>query len=171
MRTIEKTVYKYNELLESAQARAREWYVENVCHDDMPFLSEDMQYRLDELLKQYKIKSDNARPQYSLSYCPGDGATFIGDIKWRAWQAEIGVNGNYVHERSFQIWNAESVKTGKDITDKAYRELHDIIVKIGEELAKHGYNVIESMQEDEYVAEMLTVNEYEFYEDGTRYFG
>lgn len=168
MRIVETKVYSYSELSEEAQEVARDWYRE---HDDMPFLYEDMEYRLGELFKEYGITDKGTQLHYSLSYCQGDGASFTGDIEWKAWRATIGQNswGNhYSHSKTVDVKEMNSLKTDKDAPDETWGKLQEIVEEIGDKLAKHGYEVIEHLRSDENVEDLILANEYEFLEDGTR---
>jgi len=168
MRTIQTNLYKYDELNSEAQEVARNWYKDG---DDMPFLEEDMEYQLDELLKGYKIKPINVEARYSLSYCQGDGASFTGNVEWGAYRATITTNqwGNhYSHSKTVTVSELNSLKTDKDAPVKKWEELQSIIEDIGDKLSRYGYEAIEAAMSDDNVADNILANEYEFTEDGKR---
>lgn len=168
MRTVEVKLYQYNELSEEAKEKAREWYREG---NEYPFLYEYMQERLAELFEEYKITDKGTELHYSLSYCQGDGASFTGDIEWKAWRATIGKNSwgtHYEHSKSVDVKELNSLKTDKDAPDETWAKLQSIVEEIGDKLASDGYDYIEYEDSDENVAELIEANEYEFLEDGTR---
>ena len=75
MRTETKTytVYKYEELSESAKENVRKWYLEG----QEPYIfTEDCEMMLNEL-----FPNSDLHVQYSLGYCQGDGLNIYGDIE------------------------------------------------------------------------------------------
>jgi hypothetical protein len=142
--TTEHTVYNFNELSKEAQAVAieKQREFENEVMND--WLSDDLAYKLEELLKQHKMKCDDPKIYYSLNYCQGDGAMFEGTIYWKSWKVEARQSGHYYHYNSKTFWNTESVKTGRDMPDETAKIFNDEYVAICQELEKYGYDCIET---------------------------
>ena len=169
MRTIEKKVFYFDELSDEAKQKAIENYREGL---DFPWLTDDMVYHLEELLKEAKIKYDfTPNVYYSLGYSQGDGAMFEGTFYWKAWKIEVRQSGHYSHYNSKTFRNAESVKTGKEITDKALKEFDAVYVEICKKLERYGYDAIEDATSDESITTYLQEEFNEFYEDGSTYYG
>lgn len=163
MKTIETTVYSYDELSDDAKEEAREWYREG---NDYAFLSEAMREYAGELLKENKIKSDDFKVYYSLSYCQGDGAMIEMSGYWKAWHVSVKQSGYYNHERSTDITLA-SVKTGDYAPDKTAKDFEEnIYIPMCLKLRDWGYNFIKSEDSDENIAENILANEYTFTIDG-----
>lgn len=144
--TTKHTVYKLNELSDEAREKAIEKHRELLNDIIGNELLDEMEYRLDELLKQYKIKPINTQIRYSLSYCQGDGASFTGDIEYKAYRGNVVTNGwgnHYEHWNSVDVGELTSKKTDKDAPERVYDELNNIVHNIGKELEKLGYSVID----------------------------
>ena len=168
MRIITKNIYRFDELSEEAQARAISDYRENMEHY---FLGEDMMERLSELLTEHNIYGVDTQVRYSLGYSQGDGASFIGDIEYKGYRADITPNqwGNhYQHSRSVSVAEMLHLETNEDAPDELYKELEGIVEHIGDALAKYGYDWLERAESDEAIIDEILANEYEFYEDGGR---
>jgi len=161
MKTITKDykVYTYDELSKEAKERARQDWIED---DELSFLSDDMQYKADELVKEAGIKGDVSRVFYSLSYCQGDGAMFEGDFEWKDHNIKVRHSGHYYHENSKDI---EMTKDG-EWTDEKEQEFDAIYIDICQELAKYGYDCIETSQSEENIRETFLANDYTFLENG-----
>lgn len=71
--TIEKQIYSFNELSETAKEKARREYLDN--YRDTQWFSEDCEYRLNELFPNSELNVE-----YSLSYCQGDGFNIYGKM-------------------------------------------------------------------------------------------
>ena len=76
-RTIETTVYKFNELSEDAKQVAIAEYRDGIMYEDLEIFMNDELYNL---FDKYKIEDMGTTVRYSLSYSQGDGASFTGDI-------------------------------------------------------------------------------------------
>lgn len=165
-REIVTTVYTFDELTAEAQQRAvDDWN----ASDDMPFLSDDMHEYAGELLKKYGFKSENASVFYSLSYSQGDGAMLTGDFSYRGYTFTVEHYGHYYHYNSKQITEITR-NNGQDISDatwsKMFNEFEPKYVELCKELEKYGYDLIESAQEFDNVADLIRANEYEFTAEG-----
>lgn len=167
--TTEHTVYTLDELSPEARAKAIENRQQAEWEYGMEWLEDDVRYKLDELFKQHGITDKGTRLHYSFSYSQGDGASFTGDIEWKAWRASIGKNqwGRYSHWNSVGIDEMTSLKTDKEAPEDTQDKLLSIIHDIGKELERYGYDCIETYTSEENIADMLSGNEYEFYKDGT----
>jgi len=156
------TVYKFEELSAEAQELAIQKWNEQ---DDLAFLSDDMDYKLDELLKEHHITSDDATPYYSLSYCQGDGAMFQGKLNWKGYYVDIKQTGRYYHSHSKEI--DICTEENEQVADAFYQEFEEIYQSICTTLEKYGYDCIETAQSPENVADILQANDYDFTLDGS----
>lgn len=162
--TTTHTVYNFDELSDEAKEKALNYFRENNWYD---FLGDDLQYKLEELLKDNNIHFDELpKVYYSLGYSQGDGVMFEGTVKWKYYTVEIRQSGHYYHYNSKQFWNFENSRTGREVSDKVYKQFDELYVRICKELEKYGYDIIEYEQSEEYLKEMIEGNEYEFTEDG-----
>ena len=167
--TTEHTVYTCDELTKEAQTRAIDDYRQSEWETGLYGLEEDMTEELHRLLKQHKITPVNVTVRYSLSNCQGDGASFTGDIEYKAWRATVGANHwghHYMHWNSVDVSEMTSMKTDKEAPDETLRELDQIVHDIGRELEKYGYDCIEDALSDETIIDTINANEYEFTIDG-----
>lgn len=167
MKTKTINLYSFNELSKEAQEKARaEWASKN----DYPFLNEWMTERLKDLLAEHKIKSDDMKVYYSLSYCQGDGAMFTGEFIWKKYTIFITHSGHYHHSNSKSIEIHETNNLGIDIGDdyepKVYADFEKIYQKICKELERYGYDLIETEDSMENFKEMCDANDYFFTMDG-----
>lgn len=163
MKTIETIVYTYDELSKEAKEKAREWWNND---DDYPFLSESMDNHATYLLTKNKIKADDIKVYYSLSFSQGDGAMIQMRGMWKSYTFKVTHSGHYYHYNSKEI-DLESTKTGNDASDKTYEEFNNLYVEICRQLAQYGYDEIEYLSSEEAVAETLMANDYQFTIDGT----
>lgn len=159
-------VYKFDELTKEAQERALDYFRES---EDFPFLEESMQYKLEQLLEQSKIRYDETPTvQYSLSWSQGDGAMFYGRVYWRQYTIDIEHSGRYYHynSKTFDI----NLTNGNNISGKVYerveQEFNELYVDICHELERYGYAEIDYILSEESIKELIDANEYEFTEDG-----
>lgn len=167
--TTEHTVYTIDELSEDARARAIEDYRQSIWESGLDDLEYEMELKLEELFEQHGITDKGTQLRYSLSYSQGDGASFTGDIEWKAWRATIGTNYwgvRYKHWNSVEISEMTSIKTDKDAPQATEDKLMDIIHEIGKALERFGYDYIECITSDETILENIRANKYEYYSDG-----
>lgn len=165
--TTEYTVYTFDELSTEAQARAIEDHRNGM---DYPFLTDDMSYRLEELLAENKIKYEfTPNVYYRLAYSQGDGAMFEGTVNWKQYTVTIKQSGHYYHENSknldIDLTNGNNISMA--VYERVESEFNEIYVAICKELARYGYSIIEDATSDESISTYLTEMEYEFYEDGS----
>lgn len=181
----ENIIYSYNfsELSENAKKVA----LENHRYD---FCEENLLYFCEEITSKIKSIFEDAKFYYTGFYSQGDGAcfTFKGLNFEKAFEEfeqenitfsnEVkeflkenftckGVHyGRDYHENSISIeWNCENEKLDKEI-----QEFADCLESLRYSLCKKLYARLEALYEDfisdEYVAEGLEMNEYEFLESG-----
>ena len=166
MKIIETKVYTFDELSDEAKETARAWYREG---NDYPFLSDYMQEEAGELLKKAKIKTDDFKVYYSLSYSQGDGAMIELEGTWKAWNVKVTQSGHYSHERSTTI-ALSSMKTGEYAPEEKEKDFEEnVYIPVCIALKKYGYECIEYENSNESVDETIQANEYTFTEDGTRF--
>jgi len=166
METITKVynVYTLDELSDEAKDKARDWYR---MGNQFDFMGEEMQYLADELLKENKIKCDDASVYYSLANCQGDGAMIEINGTWKSYSVGVKQRGHYHHYNSKEI-TLESIKTGKDADEKVYNEFNALYVDICQQLERKGYDFIDAENSDECVDDNISCNEYTFDIDGNR---
>lgn len=159
----EHTVYNFNELSQEAKEKAIEQFRDN---ENFYFLSDDMQYHLEGLLKDNKITyGELPKVFYSLSWSQGDGAMFEGRIYWKSYTADIKQSGHYYHYNSKNI-ELYSTKTDKEASDKVYDQFNDLYVDICKKLERYGYDCIDYALSEEAIIETIEANEYEFTKEG-----
>lgn len=197
MRTIELNVFNYEELSDSAKAKARDWYRQDDegLHPDWDdFLQEDFKL----IANIFGIQNFNL--MYSGFSCQGDGACFTGeytyqtnmlarikeefptsetlyDIAQRLFEVQrrnffcVRVNikhsGRYYHKymTDFCIERDD----GKYLAKESEKE----IIEALRDLMGYFYNCLETsyweLVSDKSVEESIINNEYEFYEDGSKF--
>lgn len=176
MKTITKqyNLYSFDELSQEAKDKARAKFNE---HDDYPFLSDDMNEKLHELLEENHIKDTNDTSKagttptpvlYSLSYSQGDGCMFEGRYEWNGYNVSIRHSGHYYHEYS-KILTITDEEGNEPETNEPEEAFDVLYVAICKELEKYGYSIIEYNQSEECFAETCEANEYTFLSDGTMF--
>jgi len=159
MKIKEIQVYTIDELTPEAQEKARQNYI---ADEDYPFLEEDMNYKLDELLKEEGITSDKTKVYYSLSCCQGDGAMFEGYLKWKNYTVNIKHSGHYYHSNSKTLEILEDTEEQAE-ADKTIYDLFEVVYyRICKELERYGYDVIETNDSMENFMENCRANDYTF---------
>lgn len=179
MRTVENTVYSYDELSSEAKHKVREYFRDMLINDAYTWMSESLEDYLAELLAKNKIKTvEFVGLYYSLSYSQGDGVMFVGTFQKGAWEYEVKHYGSYYHENSKTIDSITSIKTGEEPRTseawrKAFEQFEPVYTKICVELKRYGYEMIEAAGSDEAVDEYIGDNsaDYEFNGDGSIYYG
>ena len=156
-------IYKFKELSAEAKEKAISKYREDL---DFPFLKEDLNEYLKQLLKENKINGE-PRLLYSLSYSQGDGVCFTGTFKWKNYHISIVHNGHYVHKRSTDIFMETAF--GNDAKEEAYNQFKELYFDLCDKIEEDGYKIIEEEQSDERISETLKINDYEFKENGEWY--
>lgn len=170
MKTKKINIYELSELDEKAQKIAHQnWRQEQ----DYSFLKDDLTYKLNELLKDNKIKIvGDTGVLYSLSYCQGDGAMFYGEFEWKKYTVYIKQSGRYYHSNAKLIEIHETknlgIDIGEDYEPKVYADFEKIYQKICKELERYGYDVMETNDSFENFSEWSLENDVEFLLDGTK---
>ncbi len=168
VREITQQIYKFNELSKGVQRKVIEEYKKNI---DYPFLEDGIKDKLNELLLKNDIKTiSGLEVYYSLSYCQGDGACFIGVFEWKNFKIYVEHSGNYYHYNSKTI-DINNKETGEEPEnyEEVYKNFNALYIDICKELEKVGYEYIEEENKDENIKDNIEINEYEFYENGERF--
>jgi hypothetical protein len=158
MRTEQVTIYTFDELNDAAKDKAREWYRKNL---DYPWLTESMnsvKYFCDEFgvsIKNYSIGA------FSHSYIETDveNSNFRG-LKLKNVKRNNMPTGYYLDCDLRETFYNEFKRTGNALY--AFNEAIDAAVRSIVSDAEYQYT-------DESIDEMLTINEYEFTENGSIY--
>ena len=167
MRTIQQTVYTFDELSEKAKEKAIQKQRDFEEEFGLPSLLREYLYdTLKQQLKKYDMSCDKPKIYYSLNYCQGDGAMFEGTVTYKNYVATITHSGRYTHYNSKDI-ELLTIK-GNEVSSHKQEEFDALYVTICKELERAGYAFIEDYLTDESMAEDIRANEYEFYEDGTQ---
>lgn len=154
------TLYSFDELSKEVQAKV----LQNFRNDDeCEYLPSDMQYKIEELLKENSITGD-ARVFCSLSYCQGDGAMFEGYFNWRGYNVKIKQSGKYYHYNSKDITITDD--NDNDIDGQIYEDFNTLYVSICKELERYGYDCIDSHNSDENITDIIQANDYLFNDKG-----
>jgi hypothetical protein len=167
---IQKTInlYSYEELSEKAIEKALKQHIEN---NDFCFLKDDLTEQLKEKLKENNIKviHEDLTLRYSLSYCQGDGLSFIGTFEYKelTLKLKMGHLSNYYsHSNTIDISAYNSI-SGDDVDNgETFEEFKIIFFKICSELEKAGYEIIEFENSEENFKELCELNNYTFKENG-----
>jgi len=178
----EKTikVYDFEELQEDIQEKVLNSFREN---NDFYFLEEDLTEHLEEELQKHKIKAvDKPKLRYSLSYCQGDGLSFVGDFEFkgiRFYLREGNLSNYYCHSNTINInmeyeynqdydedFTEELQELKEKENEKIEEEFTEIFHNICKTLEKVGYEHIEYENSEENIKDYIEANEYKFLENG-----
>ena len=187
MKTIQ--VYNFNELSQCGKETAiKNFRGEGEIHLD--FFNDEAK----EIISQRGFKG-NIKLQYSLSNSQGDGLSFgcdyfdseklheifvevLGTGKDKTIEVILNnsyfkLNGNSGRYCYANIGDLEyifddniSAPNIEEVVGKVEEKLVEIYLDLCKELENIGYNEIEYQYSDEYISELLEVNEYEFLENG-----
>lgn len=191
MKTI--NIFNFNELNDSAKQTAINNYRNNYYDYNMESFNEYAK----ELIQEKGFK-DKIVMNYSLSYSQGDGLSFsannynkikdifieiLGENKTKTIDTIMdncnfivkGNTGRYCfasfndveYELSFYA-NVKNPKRIYEIIEKVQNKISEIYVTLCNELEQIGYADIEYQNSDEYISEILEINEYEFLESGQK---
>jgi hypothetical protein len=187
MRTI--NIYKFNELSNEAQKNAVT-NCQNKFEIDLDFFIDDAKMQIVEQGFYGKIDL-----QYSFGNSFGDGLSFsceyfdtkrlakifeniLGERKQKTIDLIINncnfnLFGNtgrycYAHINDLEFIFDDNINAPNiiEVVKKVEDELKSIYVNLCKKLETDGYNEIEYQNSDEYTAELLEINEYEFLENG-----
>lgn len=160
-----RSVYTFENLSEEAKEKARDWF--RAQHDD-PMLQSHMINLLGERLEEAGFKVNQYGGQdldvrYSLSYCQGDGFSFLGDLERGGKRYKVTQSGRYVHEMTM-----DAVEITEEGEEKEAPEVLEELRKIAREMAQAGYKEIEYQNSAEYIDESMEANGYTFTKEGKR---
>jgi hypothetical protein len=164
--TTTHTVYSFDELDDTAKAKAIEKQREFEQEFSNDWLPDAMADKLAELLEANGLKCDDAKIYYSLGYSQGDGAMFEGTVSWHKYRVDIRQNGHYYHYNS-KHFDVTDEDTGDYADNNIEMEFNDIYTDICKDLERYGYDCLEQAESDETIIDSINANEYEFYSDGS----
>lgn len=166
VKILEIPLFTFSQLSKEAKQKAIDKYYES---EDYPFMEDDMKEILKATLDKMKVKYEEVKPLYSLSYSQGDGFCFTGKI------SKDGITLKLTH--SYRYYFAKSVdmsfvdKDGEEIDEEKevekVKKLQDIYFSVCKTLEKHGYAILEYRMNFEEMAELCEANEYTFEADGS----
>ena len=194
MKTIEKTVYTFEELSEKAKEKATNYFIES-------WLDTDDYAELDYFNSMLEEKGF-MEPKISWSgfWSQGDGASFTCNFvdidayikaynltdknhkmflaAWkRGWVENIEItktSSRYSHENTMDIsWNCNLQKSSSKWIEDIFDGIVQNILATAKDLAREVYKGLEEQYEycssEEYIKEMYNNNDMEFFGDGTIY--
>jgi hypothetical protein len=186
---IEKLAYKYEELSESAKERVR---MDNGVND-AEFITEDLKYQFEEILKEKYPYFTSPEFIWSLSNCQGDGLSFSADFdlgsylkvfyptlaNWKkdcileSLDIKINQNSGYYSYASKNCVSYDSYiptrlphKQFEKLVDTICSDVEDLYIDICSELEKIGYAEYQNLYSEQYAIEMAEANEWEYDENG-----
>lgn len=178
MKTIKINLYKFEELSKEAQTKAiKKWYENEEYH----FLSEDLTESCKNYLGENKVKFQDLKLLYSLSWSQGDGLCFIGEFAKYSINMSIKHNQRYCYSKSvdFEFFDMQGRQIDEDgsILDsngkpngrraEKINKLKAVYFDICRTLENKGYFTLEYRMNTEEFTENCEANEYTFEEDGT----
>lgn len=169
MITKEIKLYIYDELSDTAKERALNEH--NDRNLDYPFLEENLNQELIELLEENKINGGVDNLYYSLGYCQGDGVCFEGNFEYQGVQFYVKHDGQYYHKYSVRIEYDEDEDDENDdlkalSKENIFNEFKELYKDICDKIEKSGYSQIEYEQSEENFIDLCEANEYTFRENG-----
>jgi hypothetical protein len=162
MRTIEETLYQFDELDESAKETARNWWREIA---DYPFHDENLKSikafcgHFGVTLKDWSIYGRGEHLTTNAENCHFRGLT-LADAKQLVEKGYFPESGLWLDGTMIQSFFENFKRTG-DALYAFQQALESALKGITED--------IDYQFSDEAIDEMLVINEYEFTEDGNRY--
>lgn len=189
MRTIEKTVFQFDELPDEAKENARKWYRST---DDGWYLRDAIENDFAEIARIIGLEVD--RVYYQIGYVQSDYAAIIGRWSYAKGAAkkirEYAPMADGLHEivdlwcslqrRKFYQLDARltclrdcqnvggTTINGRYTDDDTLDEAQLIAERLAQWLYHYLRDECDDMNSDEAVDENIRVNEYEFYENGER---
>jgi hypothetical protein len=162
--TVKYQVFNFQELNREAKEKAIKDHYEA---EEYPFLESDLIESLKALLEQKKVKYDNIKLLYSLSYCQGDGLCFTGNFEYKGKHYKITHSYRYYFSKSVEI---EEIKEDENIylpfQDNKDHPFIKLYLSICKELEKEGYGILEYRMNDKEFAEFCESNDYKFLKTG-----
>ena len=166
-------VYEYSELSKEAKKKVLNFFREI---NDFPFLSEQLEEYLKELLTNNKIEFDNSlKIGYSLSNCQEDGFNFIDNITYKKMLIRVFKNNShYEHYNTVGndiidfngVYYEELDDNQKEKADKLLIEFEAKYKDIFRKCEYYGYKIIETEQSEESIKDNIEANGYTFRENG-----
>lgn len=196
MRTIETVVYKYDELSESAQQKAREWYLEDgLDYSWWDFSYEDFARVAEIIGIDISCRQGRGAEIYFTDfYSQGSGSSFCGTYRYakgavdkikkyapqdeelhRIAQALQDLQRKHFYRLEARITSRRDAAISVDVSDRedpykdvgdAEGELTDLMNDFNHWMYYRLRDEYEYLTSDEAVAESIIANEYEFDEDG-----
>lgn len=163
-------VFEFSELDKEVQKKVINHFRNDGYFDNPQYLKEVMTEKLKEELEKAKmVEVEKPELHYSLSYCQGDGAMFTGKFEWNGWTVKIEHRGHYYHERSTNIDMTKDTEEGEVYAsvDELEHFEEKVYIPICLELKKVGYSVVDEEYSEEYITDLIEVNDYTFRKDGT----
>jgi len=193
MKTIEISLYKFEELSEAAKISAIETERNSEYNVHLDFFNDDAK----EQIYAAGFKG-NVSLSYSLSYCQGDGLSFncdyfdklndlfieiLGEGKQKTIDCIINNcafvlknnNNHYCYASksdldfyldNYYVKNQTNIDL---VIEKVREKLEDLYIDLCKDLENQGYKEIEYQQSDECIIENLISNDYDFTENGQLY--
>lgn len=155
MRTIEQTIYTFDELNDDAKERARAWYREDL---DYPWFGEVMD-SLKDFCSEFGVKVlDYSMGETRNEYIKTDAtnANFRG-LKVKGFDREAMPTG-FLFDSELRYTFADEFKRTGDALYAFQQALEQLLLAVRKDI-EHQYS-------DECVDDMLIANEYEFTEEG-----
>jgi hypothetical protein len=162
MRTIEETLYQFDELEESAKETARNWWREIA---DYPFHDENIKSikafcgHFGVTLKDWSIYGRGEHLTTNAENCHFRGIT-LADAKQLVEKGYFPESGLWLDGTMIQSFFENFKRTGDALY--AFQQALESALKAITEDIDHQFS-------DEAIDELLTINDYEFTEDGNRY--
>ena len=159
MRVIEKEVFTYEELSESAKHEAKQWWIGNGIEYHW---WDDSKSSIEAFCKHFGVKIINydiGAFSHSWMTTNADNSHFRG-LKIKGFDPDKMPTGYYLDCALWGTFHKTWKETGSPL--KAFNEAIDEAVKDIQKDWEYQYS-------DEAVEEMLILNEYEFTEEGKRY--
>lgn len=169
MKTINITLYEYDELTPQAKTKALDEWNEN---NENPFMQSHMINLLKEELDERKIEydMDSIDVRYSLSHSQGDGFMFEGKIVFEQYPITVKHSGHYYHSYSKTIvfnYEGEENDRTRPIHERVEKKFEEVYQAICKKMEQIGYNEIEYQMSEERFIEECDEGAYVFEANGT----
>lgn len=178
MKTIQTTVYEYDELSPEAQAKAREWYRDIPEVVDLEFVVDEIHTTLTTL--GFDVVRDAIH--YSISYSQGDYAGFSGTYQHPEKPVQLDTEdldlsaiveglARIASDTPEPLYGRIRLSNyGNMLVDCAtHHQLTGYVLRLGRWMYRQLRAEVQFQLSDEVVAEMLRVNEYTFTAGGKRF--
>ncbi|HSE99811.1 MAG TPA: hypothetical protein VLA48_02855 [Nitrososphaeraceae archaeon] len=193
MRTIRTKIYKFEELSKEAQGIVIEEYRNGNTDIDLDPFNESCKEQIEEAGFY-----DDVSLQYSLSYSQGDGLSFSCDkikesVLFSFFAEILGAgkektakvlidncsftllaSGHYTYASKSHIdyyleGGFKDLSNCEEIIAQVLDKLENYYLDLCKELENQGYKCIEDINSDDYIKEILSINNYEFLSNGKMY--